>query len=112
MESFKICSKIWLENEKGRVFGDGPAKLLAGIHEYGSLRKAAQAMHMSYSQAMDIIKMIEKNLGVKVVDRQIGGEAGGGSILTEDGRALMESYQKFRRELSEEMEKIYQKHFE
>ncbi len=111
MKDFQVNSKIWLENENGRVFGDGPARILDNIEKFGSLRKAAQEMNMSYSQAMEIIKMIEANLSCKVIERHVGGESGGGSTLTQEGKALLKKYQAFRHELSENIEALYQRHF-
>ena len=36
----RLLYKIWLDH-RGRAFGDGPARLLDGVEEWGSLRKAA-----------------------------------------------------------------------
>ncbi|ACB85768.1 winged helix-turn-helix domain-containing protein [Natranaerobius thermophilus] len=108
---YKVYSKVWLENQNGRVFGDGPAKLLEYIEELGSLRKAAGHMEMSYSQALNIIKMIEENLGKSVIFRKTGGPEGGGSFLTEHGKELLEKYRAFRSELTASMEQLYEKHF-
>lgn len=108
---FELHSKVWLENNNGRVFGDGPCELLENIKRLGSLRKAALEMGMSYSQALNIIKMIENNLGYPVIYRQAGGAAGGGSYLTEKGNYLLERYMSFRMELDYEMGELFQKHF-
>ncbi len=111
MPDFKIKSKVWLESEQGRVFGDGPSMLLEYVEKLGSLRQAAKEMEMSYAQALEIINMIEENLGYTVVARQVGGSSGGGSYLTKDGKELLEKYKAFRTELTQEMEKSYNKYF-
>ena len=46
-----------------RFFGEGPCRLLHRIEETGSLRAAAQAMGLSYSKALRMVKRAEKELG-------------------------------------------------
>ena len=70
--------KLWLDY-RGRAFGDGPARLLAGVEEHGSLRKAAQELGMSYNKAWRIIHAAEQRLGFPLLDRSVGGSLGGGS---------------------------------
>lgn len=108
--SFKLRSKIWFENN-GKVFGDGPFELLQRVDEMGSLRKAAADMKMSYRQAWDLIKMVEKNLHFPLLEKQAGGKQGGGSCLTKKGKNLMLRYKDFRQEANISLEKIYNKHF-
>ena len=45
-----------------RFFGEGPCRLLHRIEETGSLRAAAQAMGLSYSKALRMVKRAEKEL--------------------------------------------------
>ena len=44
-----------------RFFGEGPCRLLHRIEETGSLRAAAQAMGLSYSKALRMVKRAEKD---------------------------------------------------
>ncbi|KUO50363.1 MAG: hypothetical protein APF76_11695 [Desulfitibacter sp. BRH_c19] len=108
---YTLKYKIWLD-KKGKVFGDGPYKLLQGIEEQGSLSNAAKSMGMSYSQAHTLLKRIEKNLGFPLIQSQIGGPMGGGSELTDDARQLMEKYVIFHEECEIALEKIFKKHFD
>jgi len=107
---YKLRSKIWLE-DRGKVFGDGPCELLEKVERLGSLRRAAAEMKMSYRQAWDLIKMIEENLGFPLMERQAGGSRGGGSILTEEGRALMLRYGEFRREAGKSLDLLFERYF-
>lgn len=100
--------KIWLENEKGKVFGDGPFDILNRIERAGSLRQAANEINMSYSQAWNLIRGLEKKLGFKLLKRKVGGERGGGSELTEKAKALKEKYSIFYRQAEQNINKIYQ----
>ncbi len=107
---YKLKYKIWLD-KKGKVFGDGPCKLLKGIEEHGSLSNAAKAMGMSYSQAHNLIKNIEEKLGFSLLARKVGGSGGGGSELTQEAHDLMKKYLEFHNECEIILEEIFQKHF-
>ena len=61
--SVQLDYKIWLDY-RGRAFGDGPARLLAGVEQHGSLRKAAQELGMSYNKAWRILHAAEQRLGL------------------------------------------------
>jgi len=85
-----IRLNLWLETEEGLCFGLGRAMLLSRIQQYGSLRRAAEEMSMSYRAAWGKIKKSEEILGVKLID-QIGSKREGYQ-LTDLGKTLMESY--------------------
>lgn len=108
--SYKICSKIWLEGQ-GKVFGDGPCRLLQGIKNTGSLRRSAAEMNMSYAQAWNLIRMLEKNLGFPLLIRQVGGSDGGGSTLSPEGEELLKHYTELRRDIDRYLEILFNKHF-
>ncbi len=46
---------------------------MQGIAETGSLVSAARTMHMSYSQAYNLIKALERRLGFALITSQAGG---------------------------------------
>jgi molybdate transport system regulatory protein len=106
----KIGYKVWLDHN-GKAFGDGPYELLKHVQRTKSLHKAANEMGMSYSKAWELIRLIEKRLGFVLLEKKVGGQAGGGSFVTPMGRNLMNQYQRFRTEVEKGLEKIYQKHF-
>ena len=87
-----------VENDQ-KIFGEGPLMLLKKVEETGSLRQAALSMEMSYSKAWGMIKTIEKELGVSILNRSIGGEQGGGSSLTPEAKKLMERYEKLKNQV-------------
>ena len=60
---------LWLETEKGLLFGPGHAELLECIERLGSLRKAADDLGMSYRAAWGKIKRTEEALGFKLIDK-------------------------------------------
>lgn len=102
--------KIWLDYE-GRVFGYGPARLLDGVEEWGSLRKAAQELNMSYNKAWRILHAAEQRLGFALLNRSVGGVSGGGSHLTLEAQDLMRRYRAVTAEAEEALETVFQRHF-
>lgn len=106
----KVAYKVWLDND-GKAFGEGPYELLKHIEKTGSLHQAAIQMGMSYRKAWLTIRASEKRLGFPLLERTVGGLSGGGSQLTPPGRRFMTKYERFRKEVTQVVEAIYQKHF-
>ncbi len=106
----RLNYKIWLDY-RGRAFGDGPARLLAGVEQYGSLRKAAQELGMSYNKAWRILHAAEQRLGFPLLDRSVGGSLGGGSNITPEARDLMTRYQALAAEAADVLDNVFQRHF-
>jgi len=93
----KAVTKIVFYNDAGeKFFGEGPARLLRGIEEKGSLRASALSMEMAYTKALTIIKNAENALGFPLMTRTTGGKSGGGSKLTDEGREWLERYEAYR----------------
>jgi molybdate transport system regulatory protein len=106
----RLMYKIWLDY-RGRAFGDGPARLLVGVEEWGSLRKAAQELGMSYNKAWRILHAAEERLGFALLDRSVGGSLGGGSQLTPEARDLMRRYRSLAGDAEEALEVVFKRHF-
>ncbi len=106
----RLMYKLWLDY-RGRAFGDGPARLLGGVQEWGSLRKAAQELGMSYNKAWRILHAAEERLGFALLDRSVGGSLGGGSNLTPEAQDLMSRYRAVAVEAEEALEVVFQRHF-
>ena len=82
--------RLWLETEDGMFFGTGRGMLLEAVDRFGSLKKAAEHLGMSYRAAWGKIRKTEKVLGVQLIE-QIGSRRGG-HTLTPGGRLLMEKF--------------------
>ncbi len=106
----RLLYKIWLDY-RGRAFGDGPARLLSGVEQWGSLRKAALELGMSYNKAWRILHAAEERLGFALLDRSVGGTLGGGSQLTPEARDLVTRYQAVAAAAAESLEVAFQRHF-
>lgn len=102
--------KIWLEY-RGRAFGDGPARLLDGVEQAGSLRKAATELGMSYNKAWRILHAAEQRLGFALLDRSVGGSLGGGSHLTPQAQDLLTRYRALASDAEEALQQVFQQHF-
>ena len=107
----KLKYKIWIEKDEEKVFGDGPLDILHRIERSGSLRQAAEEINMSYSQAWNLMKDLEKRLGFNLLKRKVGGERGGGSEITQEARGLMTKYKLFREEADQSLNSLYKKIF-
>ena len=108
----KAVTKITFYDDRGeKFFGEGPARLLRGIEEKGSLRAAALAMEMAYTKALTIIKNAEKALGFPLLIRSTGGKSGGGSKLTEEGKAWLERYEAYRDACNGANRELYRRFF-
>lgn len=93
----KAVTKITFLDDNGeKFFGEGPARLLHGVEEVGSLRAAAMAMNMAYTKALKLIKNAEAALGFSLITRATGGKDGGGSRLTGEGKEWLQRYEQYR----------------
>ena len=89
---FALRNRIWLERGGAPCIGRGKARLLAAIDQHGSLSKAARSAEISYRAAWKWLEGLNTALGAAVVETSTGGASGGGSTLTQEGRALLESF--------------------
>ena len=81
---------LWLESGESVYFGMGRVMLLDMIEEHGSLRKAAEALGMSYRAAWGKLRATEDTLGLVLVES--AGTRRGGCRLTPDGRMIREKF--------------------
>jgi molybdate transport system regulatory protein len=96
MNDLKIKYKIWLEtsNHYG-ILGDGKWRLLKSINETGSLKSAMKQHGLTYRKTWENLNRIEEMLGFRVIERQRGGPAGGKTVLTAQGIAIVEAFDRF-----------------
>ena len=80
-----ICSDTC---NRETIFGKGVADLCLGVQKLGSLNASAKNMHMAYSKAWRIVKESEKDLGIKLLDR----DGAHGSTLTPEAIKLLDAY--------------------
>jgi molybdate transport system regulatory protein len=107
MEAFAARQKLWLESGGRLVMSDYRARLLELVAESGSLASAAGELGLSYRRAWGKIKELEANLGMPLVRSEVGGSGGGHTVLTDEGRAFVEAYQRFRDRLEAELVRAF-----
>lgn len=108
----KPMIKVYITNdEKEKLFGEGPYRLLLKISEGYSLRTAASSMGMAYTKALKILNQAEEMLGFPLTHRTTGGKNGGGSSLTYEGTEFLKKYEDYKNRCIAENEKIFDEIF-
>lgn len=77
------------------MIGPGKAELLERIDRTGSIAAAGREMSMSYKRAWQLIGTLNAMFREPVVDSTRGGPGGGGAVLTETGRKVLDLYRSF-----------------
>jgi len=80
---------------ENRLFDKSGALLLHMIAYTGTVKGACEKLQISYSKAWGLLHEMEENLGFPLIERRPGGEYGGSSQLTPEGRSLLERYEAF-----------------
>ena len=91
----KLTVRLYTE-DRTRCFGPGIATLLHRVDEHSSLRSAAASMEMAYSKAWRIIRTAESVFGCKLLSSTIGGNHGGGAVLTPQAEQLLAAYRAYQ----------------
>ncbi|MBQ7528445.1 LysR family transcriptional regulator [bacterium] len=96
----RISVNVQIKDDDGEKFmGRGPYELLRRVDKLGSIRQAAIDMDMSYAKAHKLLKNLEKNLGVQLMEKTIGGADHGGTKLTAEARVVLKLYVEMVREI-------------
>ena len=90
----KLTVRLYSDDDR-RCFGPGIATLLRRVELHHSLRAAAASMEMAYSKAWRIIRTAEDVFGCKLLSSTIGGQHGGGAVLTSEARHLLAAYEAY-----------------
>ena len=111
MKKLRVRFKLWLSSKNAEgVFGDGKWRLLKGINNKGALKADSKTLGISYRKAWGDLKKAEQCLNISLVEKQRGGDKGGGSGLTNQGKKWVKAYTKFRSDIEKAVEKAYEKH--
>ena len=108
MGSYKLISRHWVVDEKGRIIiGDGRQEILESIEKTGSLNQTAKIMKMSYKGVWSKIKATESYFKMRIVDTS----RKRGSFLTIEGKELLRKYAEFKDKCTKAEEKIFKATF-
>ena len=89
----RLSIRIYLD-QSHHGLGPGMAQMLEGVAAHGSIRKSAAAMAMSYRKAWLLIQNMQESFGGPVVTTSIGGNDGGGAMLTPLGKTLLTTFRR------------------
>lgn len=93
MSDYRIKSRIWIEAGDNVLVGEGRIKLLKAIDAEGSLSKAAKSIGMSYKKAWTLMDAVNRSAKEPVVTKKVGGQQGGGTIITPYGKKLITAFE-------------------
>lgn len=107
-ENMEPSYKIWFSSPEGTgILGDGKWKILKQIDECGSLVGACEKLGITYRRTWNDLRKIEKMLGFPLLETIRGGQDGGSTTLSPEGRKLVKSFDVFH----QRMDKIMTKEF-
>jgi len=102
-------SKVWLQDGDGNViFGTGRLRILKAIQRNGSIHAAAKELKIGYRAVWARIHATEERLGVKLLEKKIGGTSGGGSELTPLAEFLIEQFTIIQKKIEKETDELFQ----
>jgi molybdate transport system regulatory protein len=95
-EEIQFHYKIWLSDKKNQgILGDGKWKTLKLIEEKGSLKAACDELGYTYRRTWGNLRKIENFFGFPLLEKHRGGSEGGHTVLTREGKRLVEAFDKF-----------------
>lgn len=107
MEPFAPRQKLWLERNGKLVMSDYRLRLLELIAETGSLAQAATSLGLSYRRAWGKVKELEANLGLQLVQSEVGGAGGGHTVLSPEATQLIAAYARFTQRMGDALDDAY-----
>ncbi len=84
--------RLRLQQDDHIFIGPGRADVLQGIAETGSIAEAGRRLGMSYQRAWSLVKAMNTDFVEPLVEKQRGGQAGGGAVLTPAGKQVLQAY--------------------
>lgn len=90
-----------MEKDGDTFLGWGRIELLERIDKYGSINAAARSMGMGYRHAWDLVDEMNRLSPKPLVAKALGGEGGGGSALTPEGKAAVKNFRRMVGEFSD-----------
>jgi molybdate transport system regulatory protein len=101
--TFKIRSKVWVENEAGKVvFGLGRFRILDTVDRLGSLQAAAKDLKMSYRAIWSRIRASEARIG-----KQLLISDNRGSRMTPFAKSLVKQFRRLQAIVEKESDEVY-----
>ena len=109
--NMKVKSKVWLDKDGKLVFGTGNASIIKAVSETGSLNRAAKKLNMSCRHVWSCIKSVEKRIGQPLLIKTKGGKDGGGAVLTDKAKMLLEKFEILEKDIKHFVDKRFEEIF-
>jgi molybdate transport system regulatory protein len=93
--------KVQLFAGEERAFGPGRADVLAAIEREGSISAAGRSLGMSYRYTWALVESMNHCFCERLVEASPGGRSGGGAVLTDTGRRVLEVYRALEAQIME-----------
>jgi molybdate transport system regulatory protein len=91
-EAIGLESSLWFQKAENRFLGSDRIALLEQVEALGSITSAAKAVGISYKTAWHLVNMMNNLAEKPLVERMTGGKGGGGTVLTNEGKAVIEQF--------------------
>ncbi len=89
---YNVSFRVWIYSGENKFLGIGRVELLERIKATGSISNAAKEMKMSYRQAWQMVTEMNQRSNDPLVEKQLGGKGGGGTIITPAGIKAIETF--------------------
>ncbi|MCF6184664.1 MAG: LysR family transcriptional regulator [Bacteroidales bacterium] len=104
--------KFWLTKKNGtEILGKKVLSLLKDIDNEGSIQAAANKNNISYRKAWGDIKNAESILEFAITEKKRGGKDGGKTVLTEDGKNMLNAFDELEQEFDKAVYNTAKKFF-
>lgn len=98
---YQVNGRIWVEKNGELYLGWGRVLLLERIDELHSIAAAARSMKLGYRNAWLWIDAMNRLAPTPLVEKSTGGEKGGYSRLTDEGKHAVDQYKDLRKRFLE-----------
>ena len=92
-DDWSVSIRVRVEREGQPILDEKSADLLAAVDRTQSISAAARLLSISYAHAWHLTQDASAAAGAPLVETATGGVRGGGTRLTEHGRAVLEVFQ-------------------
>jgi molybdate transport system regulatory protein len=93
---YTVHTSVWLEKDGELYLGGGRVMLLERVGQFGSIAAAARSMNLTYANAWNWIKAMNKLAPSPLVEKIIGGSGGGHALLTVEGQKAIRQFHLLR----------------
>jgi molybdate transport system regulatory protein len=102
---------LWIERNDRVILSRWRVQLLEAIEATGSISAAAERLGVQYRLAWERLDEMEEGLGLRLVERHVGGAHGGGASLTPTGQDLIARFNAVAAVMDQTLRTEFQRHF-